>query len=448
MTYKQWKAYWKKAPWTTKWFAIFILLRPIVDNFYQLKEISIFLSPIYILGVLTPVLAVYAGSAMKKKNPGSPADDLMRFWLFLIGVNCIVLLLGHFTFDNLGDCIKYVTPPLIFFYLRKAINNREDLHFMLLTFLYSCIFPFLMMYFEILVHPITPEYASAGRGGGARIRGEYADSMNYAIFLVGSFMVYSYFFLNDVYSKAKEKTTSVTRLAIWFVICLVGIISLRHVSTWGVFLSLIVVLLYFNSQNLKGMVFVIFIAAIILPFFADQIYQDQIRPLIEKEFSVISGDKDVSYAFDGRMSRWQKYFEIWDKYPYLSHVVGVGFSGGDEAVVMIGGGMHNDYIRILFLTGFLGVGAYVLFFLFLLWRRKFMRVPERFLLIGSVAIFMLYSISAVPTLYGGIFSLCFPVFCFAVLPVKKAYNIKSEKRPSMFEPLNSYQGEIKMGGEI
>ena len=84
---------------------------------------------------------------------------------------------------------------MVFFYLRKAIRDREDLHFILQTFLYSCIFPFGMMFYEVIFGAITPEYASAGRGGGARIRGEYADSMNYASFLVGSFLVVAYFFL-------------------------------------------------------------------------------------------------------------------------------------------------------------------------------------------------------------------------------------------------------------
>lgn len=432
MSYRAWKAYWKKSHWTTKWFALFILLRPIADNFYQLKEVSVFLSPIYIIGVLTPLLAVMATSTIKKKQQSSPSDELMKFWLAMIIINCLLLLLKQFSVDNFGDCIKYISPPIVFFYLRKVISNKEDLHFFLLTFLYSCIFPFLMMYFEILIHPITPEFASDGRGGGVRIRGTYADSMNYAIFLVGSFMIYGYFFLHDTYSKAKVKQTSVYKIAALFVICLVGIISLRHVSTWAVFLGMIVVLMYYNSQNLKGLALVLFIGAIVVPFFADTIYQKQIRPLIEKEFSVISGDKDVSYAFDGRMSRWQRYFEIWDKQPSVSHYIGVGFSGAEEAFIMVSGGMHNDYIRILFLTGWIGVIVYVLFFLFLLWRRKFLNIPERFLLISSVLIFMMYSISTVPTLYGDIYSMTFPVFCFAVLPVAKAYSLKPRRLQQPF----------------
>ena len=139
-----------------------------------------------------------------------------------------------------------------------------------------------MMFFEIIFGSINPEYASVGRGGGERIRGEYADSMNYAIYLTGSFLVYSYFFLHDIYNKNKKvkKQTSTIKLGIVFVMCLVAAISLRHVATWGVFLMIIALLLFYNSQNLKGIIFVIFIAAIILPFFARPIYDKQIYPLM------------------------------------------------------------------------------------------------------------------------------------------------------------------------
>jgi O-antigen ligase len=430
MTFAEWKAYWKKIDWTRKWFAVFILLRPIVDNFYKIKEYSSFLSPIYIMGVLTPLLAVSAMLSMKNKNSGSPADELFRFWGILILINCLVILASFYSLDTMGNCIKYLTPPVVFFYLRKAVRNKEDLHFILTTFLYSCIFPFSMMFFEVLVHPITPEYASAGRGGGVRIRGEYADSMNYATFLVGSFLCMGYFFLENIYNKERRKRSknAVMKLSIWFLVCLVAAISLRHVSTWAVFLTLITLLLFFNSQNLKGIVFGLFIAAIILPFFARTIYETQIYPLIAKEFNVINGDQDVQYAFNGRVSRWERYFEVWGRMPELSHYLGVSFSGFRQAPVMVGGGMHNDYIRNLFLTGIVGVVLYFLFFLFVLYRRKFMKIPEQFLVMGSVAIVLLYSVSTLPTIYPGLFCLVYPIYAFALLPAKQAYGIKVKRR--------------------
>ncbi len=430
MSYTQWKAYWKKMDWTRKWFAIFILLRPIVDNFYQIKEFSSFLSPIYIMGVLAPILAISAMSTIKTKNMANPADEFFKFWGILILLNCIVILVSFYTLDTFGNCIKYLTPPLIFLYLRKAVRNKEDIHFILQTFLYSCIFPFAMMFFEIIVHPFTPEFASEGRGGGARIRGEYADSMNYASFLIGAFLIQGYFFLEGIYSKSRErkKRNTTMKLMMWFVICLVGAISLRHVSTWVVFLTLITLLMFYNAQNLKGMVFGIFIAAIILPFFARTIYETQIYPLIAKEFNVINGDQDVQYAFNGRVSRWERYFEIWGRMPAITHYLGVSFSGFKQAPIMISGGMHNDYIRILFLTGIVGVAIYILFFVLILYRVKFLRIPDKFLVIGAVGIVMLYSMSTLPTIYPGIYYLVYAIYSFALLPAKKIYEVKSKPR--------------------
>jgi hypothetical protein len=52
MTFREWKKWFKELPWSCKWFVIFILIRPVTDNFYNLKEISPVYSPLYILGIL------------------------------------------------------------------------------------------------------------------------------------------------------------------------------------------------------------------------------------------------------------------------------------------------------------------------------------------------------------------------------------------------------------
>jgi O-antigen ligase len=422
MTFKEWKAYWKKMDWTQKWFALFILLRPIIDNFYSIKNVSTFLSPIYIVGILTPVFAISSLLATKRKRISNPADEAMRIWGIFVLFNCLVFVITRYSIDNLGNAIKYVTPVLLFFYLRSFIQSKEDLKFLLQTFLYSCIFPFGMMYFEILLHPINPEYASAGRGGGERIRGEYADSMNYAIYIIGSFLVYSYFFLDDIYNKRIKKKASIGKLVFWFIVCSIGAISIRHVATWVVFLTIISMLMFYNSRNLKGMVFIAFIGLIVLPFFAREIYETQIYPLIAKEFSVLSGENDIMYSFNGRMSRWERYFQIWGNMSQFSHFIGVCFSNFPRVSVMISGGMHNDFIRILFLSGIIGLLAYISFFILVAYRKKFLRIPERFLLLSSVLILILYSISALPTLYPGLLNILYPIFCYGLLPVKNYYS--------------------------
>lgn len=428
LTFTQWKAYWRQLDWSRKWFPLFVLLRPITDNFYKLKEVSTFLSPIYIMGVLTPVLCIVALSSKSRKRNPTFADESIRIWGIFTAISCIVMMIFFFNIDMFGNTIKYVTPPLVFFYLRNFVQDKTDLKFLLQTFLYSAIFPFCMMYYEILISPINPEYASVGRGGGARIRGEYADSMNYAIYLIGTFLCYGYFFLEEMYNKTPKKITSPAKLTFVFIMCLGAAISLRHVATWIVFLTIGSLMMFYNARKLKGMVFVIFVAAVILPFFARPIYEKEIYPLVAKEYNVMSGEQDVQYAFNGRVSRWERYFEIWNEMSQLAHFAGTPFSGSLIATIMTGGGMHNDYIRNLFLSGIIGVVFYVIFYFVMISRRNQVRIPERFLLLGAIAAMMMYSMTTLPTIYPGLFGLAFTVYSFALLPKTQAYGIAPRAR--------------------
>ena len=211
MTFKEWKNYWKKMNWTQKWFPVFILLRPIADNFYFLKQVSPFISPLYILGALIPLLIFFSFRTTKLHHKIPSGDDgFMQTFGIVILVNCVFLLMYQFSLENFGSVIKYLTPPLLFFYVRRFIQSKEDIVFLLQTFLYSCSFPFAILAFETFVHPLNPDYLSAGRGGGYRVHGAYSDCMNYAIYFIGAFLVYCYFFLGKVYAQKslKEKLPS------------------------------------------------------------------------------------------------------------------------------------------------------------------------------------------------------------------------------------------------
>ncbi len=435
MTFADWKKYWKNLDWTRKWFPFFILIRPLVDNFYFIKDIASFLSPLYIVGVLTPVFIIWSmqSGKLKKRIPNS-SDEFMRVWGIAIVINCVIMLISMFSIDNFGDSIKYITPVLLFFYARHFIQSKEDLHFILQTFLYSCIYPFGMLAYEVFVHPIDPHHVSEGRGGGTRLRGEYGDSMSYAVYFIGSFLIYSYFFLTKIFSEKKKVKASTTRLLLLFLLCLFGIINIRHVSTWSVFLAILLLFTFFNSKNVKGFAIVIFVGLIILPFFARQIYEVQIRPLIEKEFSVISGDKDVEFAFNGRVQRWEKYFDIWDKMPAFARFFGVSFSGFKQVPAMIGGGMHNDYIRIIFLSGIFGAILYVVFIISVLFQQNRFRPPERYIILSCCAATLLYSMSTLPTLYLALMNFTLPVFAFAMLSKKSAYGVINRPLPSVSSP--------------
>jgi O-antigen ligase len=337
----------------------------------------------------------------------------------------------YFSLEVIGEALKYITPFLLFFYLRHFIQSRNDLLGILQAFLYSFIIPFGVMIYENIFSPVAVEYVSEGRGGGSRIRGGYADVMSYAIFIVGFFLISAYYYLLGIYD-AKTKKVPISKILWVIALCVLGLVSIKQVSTWAVFVGLFVLFLLSSATNRKGIILFLLITLLVLPFFAADIYDSQIQPLIEKEFAVINGEKDVEYALNGRVGRWEYYLSIWKSTPLVSRLFGVALSGIDETPIMVGGGIHNDFIRIMFLSGLIGVMLYLVFLIMMFRARRHSRTPERFLIVGAVLCLLLHSMSALPTLYASYIYLLTTVFAFASLPYAAKYGspakINQERR--------------------
>lgn len=418
MTFKEWWLWFKTLHFTKKWYIVLIIIRPILDNFYELKEISALASPLYIVGVLTPVFIFASFTSKKFPKKVKSGNDLpwAVFSTFLV-FNCFIFYAIDLSVVALGDLIKYTTPILLYYYSRRFVQNAQDLHGILMAFLVSSFFPFAMMIYEAF-NPIAVQYIGEGRGGGSRIRGGYGDIMNYAVYIVGLFLVAGYFFLKNVYGKYRLVIKPWHMLVI-FGFVIYGLTQIKHVSTWTVSLTLLLLLLVHNLRNLKGIFFVAILLACVLPFFAEDLYKAQIEPLINKEIKVADGEADESAAFNGRMSRWERYFEVWEQMPAVNHFIGVATSNFDETVIMIGAGMHSDYVRLLFLTGFIGLTFYIIFLLSIGMNYFRLYMPEKFLLAGAVAALMLWSVSTIPLLYAPFLYITFPIFSFALLPANR-----------------------------
>ncbi|MFM7727822.1 MAG: hypothetical protein ACKO7B_14050, partial [Flavobacteriales bacterium] len=121
----------------------------------------------------------------------------------------------------------------------------------------------------------------------------------------------------------------------------------------------------------------------------------------------------------------------------VAQFLGVTFSDFKEAPIMIGGGMHSDYVRMLFLSGIIGAAVYILFLLTLPLNWSKLRKPERFLFFTTYSALMLYSVSTLPLLYLPFLNYVFPVLVFVLLPSKRAYpvnNVPPRLRQSLPEP--------------
>ena len=156
MNYKEWLAWYKSLPLSKRWFIILILARPITDNFYDLKEVSVLTSPLYIIGILTPILIIFSlTSSTLKPSVKSNIDIPFWIWGILVALNCIWMYTINLSVVALGDAIKYLIPLFLFAYCRRFVENKTDLLGICQTFLYASIFPFAMLMYEYLFDHIA-----------------------------------------------------------------------------------------------------------------------------------------------------------------------------------------------------------------------------------------------------------------------------------------------------
>jgi hypothetical protein len=313
----------------------------------------------------------------------------------------------------------------LYFYLRRFIDSTKDLEGILITLLLASVFPFILLLYEFIIGPISPEQLSTTRGGGERYRGFYADSFNYAIYLIAATLVSLYFLLknklfNLKFFKAKNAI-------IFFIFIILTLIAIKHTATWAVFTMLFSLFILFQFTDLKGWAIASVILFIFLPIIGQYLYEKEVRPLVQKEISVIEGEKNIESSFNGRMTRWIKYTGIWEEMSVINKFFGVASSDKKEKSPMISGHMHNDFLRIMFLSGIIGLVFYLSFLSSILLKSKNYSIPIRYLIISSVLVIILFSISATPTFYPNLLYFIYAIFAYASLRTTD-YETQKESR--------------------
>jgi hypothetical protein len=412
----------RSKPWYLKWFIFLILIRPLIDSFYFLKDISPFISPLNWAGVLTPLLSIPAITRYRHNN--NRVHQLFNIWSILIIINTLFVLFKAIDLLSMSQWVlKLSLPVYLFAFLRIFIRNKFDLTGILTTFLYACLIAAVMMLYEILFKPLQIEYSR----GIERISGGYADVMNYAIYLNFGFLIVAYFYFTYKNTRNGLKIGFPFLLMIGF-FCIVGLVRISHVVSYAVFSSLI--LIFVISIARKYTLISLFLVGIfwaMISLFGNAFYQEKIDPLVDKEFQVINGERKESQLFHGRMYRWQYAWANFKESPIMAWVIGYSYSTSDP-FFNIGIGIHDDYLRIFYFTGLLGLFLYLLF-LFTLWkRRRYLFHNDRFLLSGALAMLILYSVSTTPSFYPNFLYVLFSIFAFVSLPpsiLSGYYEIKS-----------------------
>lgn len=415
ITFKQWRIWVKGTPWIFKWFIILLLIRPVADNFYYLKHVSPLLSPLYWIGVLTPVFALWA--IFKQSSPKSVLDNSFRNWSLIAFIASFLLILSDSGLGLIQNILKLTMPVYLYFFLRKFVTNRQNVDGLLTTFLYSCFIVYAILLYETFINPIRVEYSR----GLERIQGSFADIMNYAIYLSFGLVVSMYFYINK-----RGNRSSLNKLLLIIGITILGLLKIKHTTTIGVIIGISTIFLWFTFKKNKGYAIMFLLAGVIgFQLVKTQLIDETVNPLIERELEVLAGERAQTQMFHGRMSRWA---HVWNEFlnsPVYAQLFGYTLTGR-YAYGIIGINVHNDFFRIMFFTGYIGFIFYISFLY-----RAYIKISkynhsERFLGVAGLAVLSLYSVTTLPTLYAPMLYPVMIIFAYYALPEKYYLQIEKE----------------------
>lgn len=410
MTFSEWKIWLKSLPWSLRWFVILVLIRPVVDNFYYLKNISPLLSPLYIVGLLTPLLCIYAIVSFKRKDR-SVFDYVFGVWAFLMLISILFLFLYNpLSMIFVEYLLKLSLPIYLFYFLRLLIRSSKDLDGIMLTFLYSCLFVIVVFLFELIVKPIKVSISRDLE----RIQGNYGDVLNYSIYLTQGFMIMCYFYFRDV--RIKNSFQRSRNVLIVMGICIVGLLKINHTATWAVFISILFLFILFNLKTNKTGGFLLIAVIVALAYFFGQSALDKtVAPLIKTDIAVYKGEKANDRLLHGRVGRWKMMLEYFSEFPVEAQFFGMPLTLR-PSYAEVGSGSHNEFVRMLFYTGYLGLLTFLLTIVIFFRRVKYTSSSKHFLALSSISILILYSVSTCPLLYPPMIYIIYSVFCYLALP--------------------------------
>lgn len=411
MTHREWFEWLKELPWSLRWFPLLIIARPLVDNFYFLKEVSPFLSPPYIVGVLTPVLAISA--MVKYRMPKmNRVDKAFFYWGITVIISCAFLVFyDPLSLLSIEFVLKLSLPIYLYFFLRLFITDLRDLHGILQAFLYGAIFVGLLLIYEVVVNPFRIEESR----GLSRIQGNFGDVVSYGMYITFSVIVATYYFFS------RQHIASL-RSRLWLLIpvamvSVLGLVNIHHTATYTIFILTTGLFIAYNvkSRNRSVAILLIVVIGMSLSFWGSEIVDERITPLLETDMAVYSGTQDTDKLLHGRVGRWRMMLTM-----FSSENVPIQFFGYplklDYVYHFIGIGSHNDFIRILFATGVVGLFLYLFFLANVVKRASALATAQRYLLLATVMALVFYSISVTPTIYAPFMYFALSIFAYVGLP--------------------------------
>ena len=360
-------------------FYIALVIKPILDMSYSKPiiydlSLSKLLSVIFIVNLLIIALRDIERLKFIKSN------WLVAIWLLFTASSFIVASLTD-VISGLDNLFRYANFVLSFICIPLVVHRNEALFFKML--LVASIVPITITVMQMFGFNIG--YYEATIADLLRPRGFFHDSFTNRLYFIYAMVASSYFLVNS-----KENLWRAASVVYFFVAvsCLYNL----HSKSGFVIIALFVMTLIMSLRR-SAKVIAIAVCFVIAVLLAGQVH-NRLQMVYQKEIGFLAGKEKQERLFQGRVYSWEEELKKWSDSDFEDQMLGSGQQYR---------GMHNDFLRILFCNGIIGLIFFLFFLLYILILLLRNYIFDRtFLCLLSLVLlltFVVDSVGLVPTLY-------------------------------------------------
>lgn len=367
-----------------------IIIKPIFNTLVGLDFLGISVSILQLFGLVI-VLTLIWGLTTSHSSPIKDNSAITYTLFFIIyAFNLIMVVVFNPDLNTFRDFVKILTIPLIFYFYYRTINNELDIELIFYAFLLSIIPLALVFIYDSVVVSSYQETR-----GINRIDTSFGDITTFGLHINSVFVIALYRMFNR---KTNKKVLIQVILISFF--GLFVLINIAHGSSFGVFMATTVIFIFFFFRK-NFFLLVLISTVLIVPSYLifSEWFNTFFTNFYGNEIEALNAGQSLNEGrfFHGRMSRWQRHFELFEDQNFFDQLFG-GISLTHP--YMIGNGPHNDFLRIVLTCGYAGLGLYLLFILQLFFKSiSINSVSIRFLGLATLANLIIYSITTTPSVY-------------------------------------------------
>jgi len=320
----------------------YFFFRPLIDWFASkgVESEGLYLSPQYLLGVITPIGA-FSFLLIKK----------IRLSYLPLGVPILIFLLANiisfiFTpgtfFSKIGLFLRLFGPLVIYYFIPVVINSFKKIMEWAKLIVFSVSFP---IFFSILqlFHKIPYHRYAYIQGLDVRLDAGYGD----AFFLTMHLIAGLYFILFVIYTGQEINRNRRFCYFILFATVFFLLLKTYYRTSYIIFAVSIILWFYITGNKKALMASLILFAISFLAFsmFFSHFFADL--------FSFFKPEQGLNFeqSFHGRAGRWADMMVAFNKADFYAKLIGISYNFSRYS--------HNDFIRSLFNTGILGLISYL-----------------------------------------------------------------------------------------